>query len=302
MGARSVAIVACACAALAYGCAGTPALQSSGAFASAGVEYADTVVDFIDAYLVSRVDTNSKDLVRVRQQLVDTSLRAELPGRLDAFDAEAFDALEQAARLRDNVRLLGAYFQALDALARTGVDADAGSALRSLGAAVNDANAAARGDARRFSNEQLTAIDRSARIVVRAAVAQAVRAALERDREAIAWQIAWQQQALAVLVEPLRAQFQRDVEQLRQARVVAPFTGNAATLPNAWVDDRRRVIVARFNLPAFNKAEAAAKRMHEAWDALLAGRSDIHSMRIALAELRDLTAALRVFAEAERRR
>jgi hypothetical protein len=301
MGARS-AIVGCAWAVLALGCAGTPVLQSSAVFATAGAEYADTGVDFIDAYLVARVDGNSKDLLRVRKQLVDARLRGELPERLAAFDAEAFDALEQAARLRDNVRLLGAYFQALEALAASGVDDDGAAALRSLGAAINDANAAARGDASRFSTAQLTAIERSARIVVRAVVAQQVRDALERDRETIAWQIAWQERMLAVLVEPLRAQYQRDVEQLREVRVVAPFTGNAATLPAAWVDDRRRFIVARFSLPAFTKAETAARRMHESWDALLAGRSDLPTIRIALAELRDLSAALRVFAEAERRR
>ena len=293
----------CACVlllALLHGCA-TQTLQRTGAFSRAGVDYADAVVDFVDAHLQSRIDTNSKDALRARRQLVDARLDADLPRTLEGFDAEAFEAVRQAARLRDSLRTLHAYFEALNALAAPNAGAEAGASLKALATSISDFNTVVSGDAKLFGSEQLGHVDRVGRLAVRAAVAAQVRDALERDKRAIAWQLAWQERALRILVEPMRVQFERDLEQFRRAKVVEPFASATARPDTAWINDRRRWIQAKFQVDAFAKAKAAAERMRAEWEAILEGRSDVQSLRLALAELRDLTGAIRAFDDAQRR-
>ena len=281
------------------GCA-TTTVQQAGTFGRAGLEYSEAVADFVDVQLASRIDANSKDALRARRQLLDARLEADLPATLARFDAEAFEAVRQTARLRDGLRMLHGYFDALHALATSSVATSSGTSLRALAASIADLNALAAGDEKLFTSEQLGHIDRVGRLAVRAAVARDVLDALERDKRTIGWQIAWQERMLAVLVEPMRAQYERDLGQLRDAKVLDPYASAAAKPETTWINDRRRWIQGRFHVEAFARAREAAVRMRREWELLLAGGSDLQALRVSLTELRELTSAIRAFDDAQR--
>jgi hypothetical protein len=284
---------------LAAGCA-TPALRQSTDFAKAGTDYCDSVGAFLDVYLVTRVDTNSKRALAVRDEKLGAELAAELPATLEAFDATALRAVRETGRIRSNVALLHAYFESLNALATSDAPEQGGAALKSLGEAINDVNKVTGGDAARFTPAQLSSIEKIGRMAVRAAVSSAVRQALDESKEAIAWQLVWQEQMLASLVVPVRQDYERELDRFRAERIAAPYADSSAKLGGTWVEDRRKWVQSRFHVEAFAKASAAAAQMRSVWEDLVSGHHDIHSVRLMLADLREFTGIVRAYHEAER--
>ena len=292
---------ALACTALMAGCA-TQTIQQAATFAKAGIDYGQTVGAFLDVYLVTRIDTNSKRLLDVRATKIDAQLAAELPATLDEFDKRAFEAVRQTAQVRDNVRLLTMYFEQLDALATSNLPEEGGAALKSLGEAIRDANAVAGGSGNVLTSEQLGYVEKIGKLAVKAAVSAKLREALQRDKDAIAWQLAWQEAMLGALVAPVRQEYERELRDFRRDKVAGPYADASARLGTGWIDDRRRWVQSYFHVEAFSKAQQAAAHMRAVWEDMIAGQDDVQSIRLILADLKQFTGVVRAFDAAEKKK
>jgi hypothetical protein len=287
--------------ALLSGCA-TQTLQQATTFAKAGSDYTDAVADFLDVYVVTRVDVNSRNALEIRTLKLGEKMNDELPKTLQDFDARALTAVQETGRLRGNVRLLRAYFDSLNALATSNLPEEGGAALKSLGEAINDVNKVTGGDAARFTPEQISSIQKIGKLAVKAAVSAKLREALERDKEAVAWQLAWQETMLRALVAPVRQEYERELKQFRVVKLERPYADAAATLGAGWVDDRRKWVQSHFYVEAFAKAEKSAALMRSVWEDIVSGQNDAQSIRLILMDLREFTAVIRAYDEAERKK
>jgi hypothetical protein len=283
------------------GCA-TQGIEQGTAVAKAGTEYSDALVGFLDVYLKTRIDVNSKRALEVRSAKVEAGLAGELPQTLDDFDKRARTAIKETARLRDNVRLLKAYFESLNALATASVAGEGGAALKSLGEAIQDVNAATGGAANTFTPEQLGYIEQIGKLAVKAAVSAKVREALQRDKEVIATQLVWEEYALRTLVKPVQDEFDRQLRDIRKEKIAGPYADPNAKLAAGWIDERRNWLQAQFDVGAFETARMAAAQMQSVWEDILVGHDDVQSVRAMLSDLKELTAVVRAFDEAEHRK
>lgn len=177
------------------GCA-TQGIQQGTAFAKAGTDYSDAIGSFLDVYLNTRIDVNSKEALDARTEKIGAQLAKELPETLSDFDARVLTAVKITGKLRDNVRLLKAYFENLNALATSDLPDQGGAALKSLGEAIKDANAVTGGAANTFTADQLGYIEKIGKLAVKAAVSAKVKGALQRDKDIIAWQLTWEESVL----------------------------------------------------------------------------------------------------------
>ena len=78
-----------ACAILSAGCA-TQAIQQGAEFATAGANYSAAVIGFIDVYLTTRIDVNSRRAPEDRLTSLDAQLGSELPAKLTRQDTVEF--------------------------------------------------------------------------------------------------------------------------------------------------------------------------------------------------------------------
>jgi hypothetical protein len=292
---------ALACVALLAGCA-TQTIQQASTFAKAGIDYGTTVGAFLDVYVVTRIDTNSRRLLDVRASKIDAQLAAELPATLDDFDKRALEAVGMTLQVRDNVRLLTMYFEQLDALATSNLPDEGGAALKSLGEAIRDANAVAGGSGTVLTAEQLNYVEKIGKLAVKAAVGAKLREALQRDKETIAWQLSWQEAMLGALVTPVRQEYERELRDFRREKVAGPYADASARLGTAWIDDRRRWAQSHFHVEAFSKAQKAAAHMRAVWEDMIAGQNDVQSIRLILADLKQFTGVVRAFDAAEKKK
>lgn len=296
---RFVAVLACV--AILGGCAG-PTIQQAATFAKAGTDYTEAVGGFLDVYLTTRIDVNSLAALDVRSEKLGAQLAAELPSTLDAFDKRALVTVRETAQLRDNVRLLHAYFENLNALATSNLPDEGGAALKSLGAAIQDVNKVTGGSGVVFTPEQLGYVEKIGKLAVKAAVSARLREAMERDKEAIAWQLAWQELMLGTLVKPVQAEYERQLREIHREKVSGPYADGTAKLGAAWMDDRRKWVQSRFYVETFVKAQQAATYMRSVWEDMISGQTDVSSIRLILADLKEFTGVVRAFDEAEKKK
>ncbi len=281
------------------GCA-TQTIQQAATFGKAGVDYTDAVGDFLDVYLVTRIDANSRLALDARTLKIDAQLVGELPTTITEYDARAMKTVRETAQLRNNVRLTRAYFESLNALATSNLPDEGGAALKSLGAAIEDVNTATGGSGTAFTPDQLGYVQKLGTIGVKAAVAARVREALERDKQVIGWQLAWQEMMLGTLVKPVRDEYERALQRMHDEKVAAPYADGTAILGAQWIEDRRQWVRSRFYVEAFDKARAAAAYMRSIWEDMMSGQGDPASMRLMLADLKEFSAVVRAFDAAER--
>ncbi len=296
---RLVAIIACV--AIVGACAG-PTIQQAATFGKAGTDYTEAVGGLLDVYLTTRVDANSLAALDVRAEKLGAQLAAELPSTIDEFDKRAIVAVRETAQLRDNVRLLRAYFESLNALATTNLPDEAGAALKSLGAAIQDVNKVTGGSGTVLTPAQLNYVEKIGKLGVKAAVSAKLREALERDKEAIAWQLAWQELMLGTLVKPVQAEYERRLRELHREKVAGPYADGTARLGAAWMEYRRKWVQSRFYVESFVKAQQAATYMRSVWEDMISGQTDVSSIRLILADLKEFTGVVRAFDEAEKKK
>jgi hypothetical protein len=297
--ARTAAAIACLW--LLAACA-TQTIQQSTAFGKAGIDYTDAVGDFLDVYVVTRIDVNSRLALDARAEKVSAQLSSELVSTIADYDQRAIRTVRETVRLRDNVRLLRAYFENLNALATSNLPEEGGAALKSLGAAIQDVNTVTGGSGNVLTEEQLGYVEKLGRLGVKAAVSARLREALERDKQAVGWQLAWQETMLATLVKPVRDEYERALAQMHDEKIVRPYSDGSAQLGATWVDDRRKWIQSRFQVEAFARAQKAAAHMRTVWEDMLSGQSDPSSIRLMLADLKEFSGAVRAFDAAERKK
>jgi len=287
--------------AMSTGCA-TQGIQQATTFAKAGTDYGDAVIEFLDVYLVTRIDTNSKSLLVTRKVKLEAQLGAELPQELEKFDSRALTAVRATAQLRNNVRLLRAYFENLNALATSNLPEEGGAALKSLGEAISDVNAVTGRDAQTFTAAQLGSIEKIGKLAVKAAVSAKVKEALQRDKETIAWQLAWQESMLRTLVAPVKEAYELELKEFRAEKVARPYGDPSSTLGAPWINDRRMWAQSHFMVESFDKAQRAAAHMRSVWEDIISGQNDVQSIRLILADLKEFTGIVRAYDEAEKKK
>jgi len=266
-------------------------------FAGSGKQYSDAVDALLAETGDTVVDAESTKLLRNRGPQGEDALRSQLEAQTEA-DREY---LEELRLVRDQTRLLRAYFVALGKLA----DTDAATAIKpeleatgkglaTIGGKLLETDWAERADAAGRISATLGGL--IVKGVQRAALARELRERASTITRALLLQ--------EILLEEIRAdltqQYQIILDERYERTVAAPYAdaGSLETADDisAWKADRRETIAARWELEAFDAATKAAQELRLHWASLCSGElepEDVASFADDLGETIDVIDAFR---------
>ena len=273
---------------------------------SSGIAYSDALMGLADETTITVVDSSSRDLLRVRRR----EPREKRGAILEADDARIGAYIVQIGELKSHVTQIKAYFVNLQALSQSDAPDKAGEALKDVSASINRANGVLR-DSKRpaFTDVQLQANQKFGTLIVKGVLAEKIKDALERDKTIIGEQLLYEQRMMKQLAMTLQERYTEASEAFRKARVLDPYAAAdiAADKPDpelgdAWINDRRTALTAKFQNNLLDKATQAADHMQAIWVDVVTGGSDPGSIRVLLVDIEGITSAMSSFAQSEKAR
>ncbi len=259
-------------------------------FAEAGIAYVEAVDALTREAAGASVNADSAILARTRSAVPqDDRARTVLE-----HNQLLKQRIEILADLRQHAGLLGAYFVSLGAMTDPDTPAEVGDAaaqfVESLGVVGDRLRTARVGD---------LAVADFTGSVAEIAVANFRQAQLERELRLrapiLARELDLQHAAMRVVVEAMATDIGVVLRHQEQTDVVDPFRGNAK-LPKTWAKRRREILIASTAVASADAAALAARKLGEAFTALVEGRFGAGEYLAVMGEIRrtlDLIAAVR---------
>ncbi len=279
------------------GCASTNVNRAKDV-SSAGIHYAQTTSDVVGVAIDSIIDTDSETQVRIKPRSTETFSADERKKQLKDSDEGLIRSVVYYDKLRSSIGTLGAYFQALQALA-DGSQADATqAAVTTLADRVNSLNGALEAGGPNtpkplLSDDQKNALAGLSNVVAKQVHGAVVGQALARDAPIIGKAILLQQRVLVQAETDISAGMKLANDKFYLDKVLKPY--QTATMDSAWVDDRRtyiKVAALGQTLETVKSAQAASKQMEAAWRKILSGDYNVAEINAMLRETDELLAAV----------
>ena len=275
---RSAALFILGAIALCPACASTSAAHGR-ALASAGAAYGKAVDLLLQTTEEAAVDADSARLLSEGQGLSREDRRALL-----AKHAPVSRTVQDLSRLRRHARLLTRYFEALERLAGSDADTEAGDAAGAAAAALSRLGQELTGSTLLTAGER-DAVSQLARLSVEAVR----RTALERELAARAAEIDREIQIQGTLLTAVRRKLEADLESAAtlgsERDVTRPFVENTVSDPRSWMALRRASLLAPPSTDALKSASDAASKLRAAWRARVSGHFDEAALRELMADI-----------------
>lgn len=279
------------------GCAGpTQTIKKTDEFSTAGITYSDTVIGLLDVAIDRVISDDSDILIRQRRRLPDGQLEAAL----NEQDKELVPLVKTIGSFRDSTRKLKAYFTALQELAGSKVDEEAGPAVGELVDSINSANKTIKESEKVvFNDEEKGFITTLANLAAKSVKAKKINSAIERDAPIIGEQLLLHEKLLIRIKKILEDSYLIEVDKLHN-KVRLAYASKDKDLPNSWKADRKTWVTTQFFVESLKNAITASKVMREKWEAFLSGAGDAESMALLLADVNEFLVAARGLKDVEK--
>lgn len=272
---------------------------------SAGVHYSQTTSDVVGVAIDSIIDADSEAEVQRKPRPANMPTPDQRKTQLEQLDTALIGNVVYYDKLRSSIGTLGAYFQALQALA-DGSQADATqAAVATLADRVNALNGALEAGGPKakpvLSDEQKNALAGLGNLVAKQVHGAVVGQVLARDAPIIGKALMLQQRVLSVAEGDISDKIAMANDQFYATKVLKPY--QTGSMDSAWVDDRRtyiKVAALGQTLDAVKAAQAASKQMEAAWRKILSGDYNVAEINSILHETDELLAAVATLKAAEK--
>lgn len=272
---------------------------------SAGVHYSQTTSDVVGVAIDSIIDADSEAEVQRKPRPANMPTPDQRKTQLEQLDTALIGNVVYYDKLRSSIGTLGAYFQALQALA-DGSQADATqAAVATLADRVNALNGALEAGGPKakpvLSDEQKNALAGLSNLVAKQVHGAVVGQVLARDAPIIGKALMLQQRVLSVAEGDISDKIAMANDQFYATKVLKPY--QTGTMDSAWVDDRRtyiKVAALGQTLDVVKAAQAASKQMEAAWGKILSGDYNVAEINSILHETDELLAAVAALKAAEK--
>jgi hypothetical protein len=251
---------------------------------SAGARYASAVDDLLQVTTNVGVDADS---LRLLDQMAGSEkVRKEIYESHRGVSA----SIEAMGRLRAHAKLLETYFNALNALARTDAPARAQNAVQGAAGAMNELGTQLR-VSKLLSTPEQEALGQYTGLAITAVQRKLVVQELRRHAELIDQQL----RIHAALTGALARKFAADRRTLAtlgmQREVEEPYIHGKIRGHAKWIERRRHYLLQGNGLGAVAQASEVARKLREAWVALIERRFDELAFRDLLKDVEILASA-----------
>jgi len=267
------------------GCA-TGTVSDFKVFSTSGIALADAIPDLYDGSFDAVVDNSAANLVLKRSDL-DTDERK-------LFVVPIIDGLKERRQLLTDLkahsRLLKKYFGAMNALAISEAPSEISGSVASfvdqLGALSPKIKNAQIGNA-----SVKDVLEPVTSLIVRAKIAEVLRARLEQDKDVIYEELDIHSAALNALAADIQNNIEVTQNFDRFALVVQPYV-SAENLPANWRQKWHASFAAPPELAAMKKAAMAMKDVRDNFKALVEGNVDSDGLLVLLGDVSDVVAII----------
>jgi hypothetical protein len=279
------------------GCTGrTHTIKKADIFSTDGITYSDTVIGLLDVTIDRVISDDSDILIRQRKQLPKDQLEAALSEQ----DKELVTLVETIGSFRDSTRKLKAYFKALQELAGSKVDEDAGPAVGELVESINSANKTIKESGKViFNDEENDFIITLANLAAKSVKAKKLHSAIERDAPIIGEQLLLHEKLLARIEKILEDSYLIEVDKMHD-KIRTAYVAKEKDLPNSWKEERKTWVTTQFFVKSLKTAITASIVMREKWEVFLSGAGDAESMALLLAEVNEFLVVARGLKDVEK--
>jgi hypothetical protein len=282
---------------LVSGCAGpTQTIKRAEEFSVAGITYSDTVVSLLDVTVDRVISDDSDILIRQRRRLPPD----QLEGVLNVQDAALVPLVKTIGSFRDSTRKLKAYFKALQALAGSKVEEEAGPAVGELVDSINAANKRLKESGKVvFNDEEKGFISTLASLAAKSVRANKIHVSIERSAAVIGEQLLLHEKLLVRVKKILEDSYQIEMDKLHN-KIRLEYTGKDKELTRQWKVDRKNWVTTTFFVESLENSITAAKVMREKWEVFLSGAGDAESVALLLADVNEFLSAARGLKDVEK--
>jgi hypothetical protein len=280
----------------------TYTIKQSQGFSDVGIKYADAVSELIEVTTDTVIEDDSNTLLflQILTSLEDKKEERKLFEKwLREHDREVAALVETLGRFRGHAAMLGAYFTNLQALAETDAPESTAKAVSELSATINEVGKSiSETEELVVSGAESDAFASLSGLVSKGIQSAKLRAALERDAPIIAEQLLLHEKLLRKLSNILKQSAKKASINEWKVEVLQPYKNRKVNNQKAWKEARAGVLKSAFFSRTLDKATQAAKQMRMVWGNILAGETDLVSIRLLLSDINELTAVLNQLKEA----
>lgn len=248
--------------------AGCEQAKQYAGFAQLGSTYAAAVDKLLVAAGNIKIDATSEQLLANKKLATPTLSDYRAMSEVD------LERLQSLGKLRAHVKLMGRYFSAMSDLATS--------------TAPDRAATAAAGAAKGLQDLKLPAdkaVSPLAKLVVSSVIRGELRKELEARQETIRKELSLQEELIKDLAAILQQDLKTTSQKVENRVVIEPLIATAAiSKPDAWVSDRRKVLLLTTLPDELETASAAVKKLREAFEDLVVGKLTIDRVNSLLTD------------------
>lgn len=264
---------------LATGCAST---EQYAQFARAGTVYTAAVDRLLIAAGNTAIDKTSEALLQ------DDELSNQTRGNYEDLSQKNKDYLKVIFRLRDHARLLARYFSLLDELANSDAPDRAQQAIGGVADALNTSGGLLRKSELVPDKEVFTSVTN---ISVGFIIRGLLKKELKERKKAIQIELKTQEELLKALNNDIQQNLGQILSRQEERLVIKPLIeARPVANPDGWIARRRKIITTECKLEELKTASDAARKLREAFEALVTGKLSLQRINILLTDLESILA------------
>jgi len=281
----------------------TYTIQQSGEFSDAGIHYTKAVDELLQVTADTIIEDDSNMLLYLQDLTLMEDKKKEsklLETRIKQHDKEVLALLKTLAQFRRQTHMLNGYFTKLQALTDTEAPEGTAKAVGQLSTSINNASLALeKSEKLPISVAEKEALSGLAGLASKGVQSAKLREALERDATIIGAELLLHEKLLAKLAGILEHSAKKKFVTARKVKILKPYKSKTIKNKEEWKKARENLLKSTASIPTLFAATEAAREMRLVWEGILEGKTDIASVQLLLADINDLTAALRKLKEAK---